>query len=450
MADQKSDKQVELLASSSLSPNPHSAIVPLRSIRRDPDNAKHHDAKQVQLVAASMERFGFLAPIVIDEDGMIVAGDGRYLAAKQLGLKQVPVVRARFLTEEDRTAYALADNKLAELSPWKDDVLSRQLNDLVAKNYDFGVTGFSLSDIDFSIPDEKVADETEAVVLPEPDERSVSRVGDLWLAGPHRLFNGDSQRPESFETALGGELARLVCSDPPYGVKVRHNVSTKATAREFVMMSGEQTTPELIAFFRAAFRNCARFSHEASIHYHFIDWRNLRHMLDAADGVYEEFKQLLVWVKSAGALGAFYRSRHELVCVFKSGRGQHINNFRMGETGRYRTNVLEHPGCSTFSKTRQRDLADHPSVKPSALIADLLLDCSNPGDVVLDPFCGSGTLLLAAAKVNRRGVGIELDPLYVDTALRRLRDATGLIATLAGDGRTFDEIAAERLSEQEA
>lgn len=450
MNDQTDSNAAKLLSSGSLQPNPHNAIVPLGRLRPNPDNAKDHGPKQVRLIASSIERFGFLAPIVIDEDGMIVAGHGRYEAAKLLGLGKVPTVRARFCSPEDRAAYALADNKLAELSPWKDDVLAKELNRLVEQNYDLGITGFSLADIDFSIPGEKTADENEVVELPDSNATAVSRVGDLWLVGEHRLFNGDSQHAESFEAALSGKLARLVCSDPPYGVKIKHNVSTKANAREFVMMSGEQTTPELIAFFRAAFRNCARFSHEASIHYHFIDWRNFRHMLDAADGVYEEFKQLLVWVKSAGSLGAFYRSRHELICVFKSGRGQHINNFRMGETGRYRTNVLEHPGCSTFSKTRQRDLADHPSVKPTALIADLLLDCSNPGDVVLDPFCGSGTLLLAAARVNRRAVGIELDPLFVDTALRRLSDATGIFATLAGDGRTFDEIAAERLAGREA
>ena len=429
--------------------HPQSAIVPIGSLHINPDNAKDHGPKQVRLIATSMERYGFLSPIIIDDNHMIVAGHGRYLAAKLLGLREIPVVRAKFLTPEDRAAYALADNKLAELSPWKDDVLAKELNALVAQNYDLGVTGFSLADLDFSLPGEVVPEEAESVELPEPGAAAVSRVGDLWLAGVHRLYNGDSQRSESFEAALGEELAQLVCSDPPYGVKIKHNVSTKASAREFVMMSGEQTTPELIAFFRAAFRNCARFSHGGSIHYHFIDWRNLRHMLDAADGVYEEFKQLIVWVKPAGALGAFYRSRHELACVFKSGRGKHINNFGMGETGRYRTNVVEHPGCSTFSKTRKRDLADHVSVKPTAMIAEFLLDCSNTGDVVLDPFCGSGTLLLAAAKVGRRGVGIELDPIYVDTALRRLRDATGLVATLAGDGRTFDEVAAERLAEGE-
>ena len=429
--------------------HPHSAIVPIGSVHINPDNAKDHGPKQVRLIATSMDRYGFLSPIIIDDGHMIVAGHGRFLAAKLLGLREIPVVRAKFLTPEDRAAYALADNKLAELSPWKDDVLAKELNKLVAQNYDLGVTGFSLADLDFSLPGEEIADEVESVEVPDPGAKAVSRVGDLWLAGQLRLLNADSQRPESFEAALGGELARLVCSDPPYGVKVRHNVSTKATAREFLMMSGEQTTPELIAFFRAVFRNCARFSHGGSIHYHFIDWRNFRHMLDAADGVYEEFKQLIVWVKRAGSLGAFYRSRHELICVFKSGRGKHINNFMMGETGRYRTNVVEHPGCSTFSKTRARDLADHVSVKPTAMIAEFLLDCSNPGDVVLDPFCGSGTLLLASAKVGRRGVGIELDPIYVDTALRRLRDATGLVATLAGDGRTFDEIAAERLAEGE-
>lgn len=428
---------------------PNIAMRETKSLRANPDNAKDHGDKQVRQIAASIERFGFLSPIVIDENGRIAAGHGRWAAAKLLGLKMVPVIHKKFVSEEDFIAYGLTDNKLVELSPWKDDALSKNLNKLVAKNYDLGVTGFSLADLDFSLPGEKVADEAESVELPDPGARAVSRVGDLWLAGVHRLLNADSQRAESFETALGGELARLVCSDPPYGVKVRHNVSTKATAREFLMMSGEQTTPELIAFFRAVFRNCARFSHGGSIHYHCIDWRNFRHMLDAADGVYEEFKQLIVWVKSAGSLGAFYRSRHELVCLFKSGRGKHINNFMMGETGRYRTNVVEHPGCNTFSKTRARDLADHVSVKPTAMIAEFLLDCSNPGDVVLDPFCGSGTLLLAAAKVGRRGVGIELDPIYVDTALRRLRDATGLIATLAGDGRTFDEIAAERLAEGE-
>jgi DNA modification methylase len=248
---------------------------------------------------------------------------------------------------------------------------------------------------------------------------------------------------------LGGELACMVIADPPYGVKIAGNVSGKASAREFVMMSGEQTSPELIAFFRAVMRNSARFSVPGSIHYYFIDWRHIREMLDAAEGVYEQFKQTIVWDKGVGGQGAFYRSQHELICVFKAGKGRHINNFLLGEKGRYRTNVVKYPGANTFRKGRTRDLADHSTVKPTPMYVDFLLDCSHRGDLVLDPFSGSGTLLLAAHKAKRRGAAIELDPLYVDTALRRLSDATGLTPVLAGDGRSFREIAEARASNPE-
>jgi DNA modification methylase len=180
-----------------------------------------------------------------------------------------------------------------------------------------------------------------------------------------------------------------------------------------------------------------------------MDWRHAREILDAADGVYDEFKQLVVWVKTNGAMGTFYRSRHELVFVFKAGKGKHTNNFGLGETGRYRTNVVEYAGANTFRKGRAEDLAAHSTVKPTAMVADFLLDCSNRGDLVVDPFIGSGTTLLAAHRTKRRGAGIELDPLYVDTALKRLAAASGLTPVLAGDGRTFDEIAAERLDGQE-
>ena len=200
---------------------------------------------------------------------------------------------------------------------------------------------------------------------------------------------------------------------------------------------------EFTAFLRAVFRNCVHFSVPASIHYAFMDWRHIRETLDAADGVYAEFKQLIAWVKDNAGMGAFYRSQHELIFVFKSGRGRHVNNFGLGEKGRYRTNVFSYPGVNTFSKTRARDLADHPTVKNSTMIADMLLDCSNRGDLVLDPFSGASTTLLAAHRTGRRGASIEIDPLYVDVGLRRLQDATGLEPTLP-DGMTFGEARALR------
>lgn len=214
------------------------------------------------------------------------------------------------------------------------------------------------------------------------------------------------------------------------------------------MASGEMTVPEFTAFLRAVFRCCVMFSADGSIHYQCMDWRHQREMLDAADGVYSKHKQLIVWVKDNGGLGAFYRSRHELIFVFKSGTAKHKNNFGLGETGRYRTNVLEYAGVNTFRKGRNKDLAAHPTVKPLALVMDVILDCSDRGDIILDPFSGSGTTLIAAHNTGRRGAAIELDPLYVDTSIRRLCEASGLVAIHA-DGRTFDEVAADRLNNSE-
>jgi DNA modification methylase len=203
-------------------------------------------------------------------------------------------------------------------------------------------------------------------------------------------------------------------------------------------------TAEFTAFLRSVFRNCARFSSDGSIHFHFMDWKHIREILDAADGVYSELKQLIVWVKTNAGMGTFYRSQQELIFAFKNGRGSHTNNFSLGEGGRYRTNVWSYAGCNTFRRGRDADLEAHPTVKPVALLMDAILDCSSRGDLVLDPFAGSGSTLVAAHKTGRRGVGIELDPLYVDTSLCRLSTATGLEARLA-DGRSFDEVAAERV-----
>ena len=244
---------------------------------------------------------------------------------------------------------------------------------------------------------------------------------------------------------LGEERARLVFGDGPYNIPIDGFVSGTGRHREFVMGAGEMSPPEFTAFQRAIFRNCVRFSVSGSIHFQCMDWRHMREMLDAADGVYSEFKQLIVWAKQSGAMGTFYRSRHELVFVFKSGKGKHVNNFVLGDTGRYRTNVVEYAGANSFRKGRAADLAAHSTVKPLALVADFLLDCSNRGDLVVDPFCGSGTTLIAAHRTQRWAASIELDPGYVDVALERLRAVTGIQPVLDRDGRGFDAVKAARL-----
>lgn len=424
--------RVELLATSALKPNPR--------------NARTHTDKQIDQIAASIKCFGWLVPIVIEDSGMILAGHGRWLAAQRLGLAEVPVIRAGHLTDEDRRAFALAENRIAQLSGWDDKLLAEELNILFEGGYNIEITGFSTTDLDFSVPEAKEEDKPESVELPDPDAVAVTRPGDLWQIGPHRLYCGDARDAGSYESLLGDERADIVFCDPPYNVPIDGFVSGngKVRHREFVMAAGEMSPAEFTGFLRAIFRNCVRFSRDGSIHYHCMDWRHCREILDAGDGVYSQFKQLVVWVKNNGGQSAFYRSRHELVFVFKSGKARHLNNFGLGETGRYRTNVVEYAGANTFRKGREADLAAHSTVKPTALVADFLLDCSNRGDLVLDPCIGSGTTLIAAHKTRRRGAGIEIDPLYVDTALRRLSEASGLVPILAGDERAFDEIAAAR------
>jgi len=424
--------------------HPHIEIVRRKSLKPNPTNARDHSDKQVAQIAASIEKFGFLIPIVIDDDEMIAAGHGRWQAAKKLGLKEVPVIRARFLTDADRRAFALAENRISELSSWNEDLLANELNILFEDGYDFEITGFSTSNLDFSSPSEKKKPDPELIELPDPDAAAVSRPGDLWHIGPHRLYCGNAREVESYEALLGGERAAMVFSDPPYNVPIDGHVSGlgKQRHREFAEASGEMTQAEFTTFLRLIFRNCVRFAIEGSIHYHCMDWKHCREILDAADGVYSDFKQLITWVKDNAGMGTFYRSRHELIFVFKSGRAKHINNFGLGDTGRYRTNVWEYAGANSFRKGRAKDLAAHPTVKPTALVIDAIRDCSNRGDLILDPFSGSGTTLIAAHKAGRRGAVIEIDPLYCDTSIRRLMEASGLDA-VREDGRRFVDLEAE-------
>ena len=421
--------------------HPQVEMVGIDALKPDPKNPNTHSKKQIEQMVSSIRQLGFRGALLVDEENRIVAGLARWLAAKQLGMDVVPVIRERFVSEEQRLAFIIADNRFAELSEWDDALLKDNLGALFEAGVDIEVTGFSTADLDFSV--ESGSPEEEPIELPAPDAVAVSRPGDLWFIGPHRLYCGDARDAVSYEALMAGELATMIFADAPYNVPIDGHVSGlgRKTHREFAMASGEMSEPEFIAFLRAVFRNCVRFSVDGSIHYQCMDWRHMREMLDAGEGVYTELKQLLVWNKQVGGMGSFYRSQHELLFVFKSGKGRHINNF--GLRGRYRSNVLDYPGANTFRKGRQADLEAHPTVKPVALVADLMRDCSHRGDLVLDPFSGSGTTLIAAHKTGRRGAAIEIDPLYCDTGLRRLAQASGL-AIVHADGRSFEEVAADR------
>ena len=424
--------------------------LPPGSLRPYARNARTHSAKQIAEIAASIRAFGFNNPVLIDKDGGIVAGHGRVQAARQLGLETVPTIRLEHLTEAQKRAYILADNKLAEKAGWDREILAIELQHLseIELDFDITVTGFEVPEIDVLIesleaPPAKADPADEVPVITGP---AVSRPGDLWQIGPHRLICGDALDAGNYARLLAGETAQLVFTDPPYNVKIDGHVSGLGAAkhREFAMASGEMSETEFTDFLARVFANLVAASADGAINYVCMDWRHMSEVLAAARGTYAELKNLCVWSKTNGGMGSLYRSQHELVFVFKAGTAPHVNNVELGRHGRYRTNVWSYAGANAFSATRDDDLAMHPTVKPVALVADAILDCSAPKGIVLDAFAGSGTTLVAAHNTRRRGFGIELDPHYCDVILARLRKATRLEPVLAGSGATFAEVAAAR------
>jgi 16S rRNA G966 N2-methylase RsmD len=414
-------------------------------------NARTHSRKQIRQIADSIERFGFTNPILIDDHGEIIAGHGRVAAAKLLGLNEVPTLRLSHLSATEKRAYVLADNKLAEKAGWDREILAIELQALIDLDFEVELTGFAMGEIDIILEN---ADEAKGEAAGPEDEvpepipgPSVSQPGDLWLLDKHRIFCGDALDHSAYERLLDGERAEFIFTDPPYNVPIDGNVCGKGAIRhrEFAMASGEMSKEAFTGFLTAAFRHLVAHSTDGSIHEICMDWRHIAEMMAAGNEVYTELKNLCVWAKTNAGMGSFYRSRHELVFVWKSGAGPHVNNFELGQHGRSRTNVWEYAGISTMRAGRLEELAMHPTVKPVALVADAIKDCSRRGGLVLDPFCGSGTILIAAERTGRTARTLEIDPQYVDVAIRRWQTYSGKAATLAVTGQSFEEIEEERV-----
>ncbi len=423
----------------------------LTALTPDKRNARKHPKKQIRALIRSIERFGWTVPILIDDNCNIIAGHARLEAAKLLKLSEVPVIRIADMTDEQRRAYMLADNRLAELATWDEPLLVDELEALLASGFDLSITGFDTADVDRVLGTAARVPVEEQVELPAPGTPIVSRLGDFWMIGDHFLLCGDARDPDAYAQLMQRERAQMVFTDPPYNVASAGNVSGLGAKvhREFVMGAGEMSRAEFEGLLRASMKCMAAVSVEGAIHFVCMDWRHVGEVLTAAEGVYSEQKNLCVWAKTNAGMGAFYRSQHELVFVFKVGTAEHVNNFGLGSKGRYRTNVWTYAGANTFREGRAEDLAAHPTVKPVAMIADAILDCSHRGSIILDPFAGSGTTLLAAEQTGRRGYGIELDPAYVDLCVRRLEQATGLEA-IHEDGDSFAQHAQRRFNEREA
>ena len=429
--------------------------LPTAALNANPRNARTHSKRQLRQITASIREFGFVNPILVDEADQIIAGHGRLAAARQLGLERVPAIRLRHLTDAQKRALAIADNKLAENAGWDRDLLALELRGLLEMDIDFEVTatGFEMGEIDALIAEldgDGEADADDEAPPVEFDRSAISRPGELWTLGRHHLLCGDALDGQSYARVLDGEKAQMVFTDPPYNVPVDGHVCGLGAVRhpEFAMASGEMTEAEFTAFLKTVFGHLVAHSSDGAIHFVCIDWRHLYELLTAGRAVYTELKGLCVWNKTNGGMGSFYRSKHELVFVFKAGRAPHINNVELGRHGRNRTNVWDYRGVNVFGGDRDEALEMHPTVKPVAMVADAILDCSMRGGIVLDAFAGSGTTILAAERTGRRARAIELEPHYVDVAVRRFQDATGIDAVDADSGRTFAETEADRQAEE--
>jgi DNA modification methylase len=425
-------------------------MVPLRSLKPAERNARTHSKKQIRQIAESMKRFGVINPLIVNDRGQIIAGHGRFEAAKLLGLKIVPVIRLTDLNETEIRAYMLADNKLAQNAGWDREVLALELEQLQIAfpeiNLDLAITGFDPGEVDSIMVDFAEDRANPADELPELETDVTARMGDLFILGRHRLIVGDARDEQAFVRLMQSNLAEMAFLDPPYNVRIDGNAAGhgRIKHREFSCASGEMTPDQFVRFLETTLGMCARFTIDGGITYCCMDWRHAAELLQAGAAVYDELKNICVWAKTTPGLGSFYRSQHEFVFVYKRGTAPHLSTIQLGQHGRSRSNVWTYAGVNTFRAGRMDDLKMHPTVKPVALISDAMRDCSRRGSIVLDAFAGSGSTITAAEQIGRQAYCIEIDPQYVDVAIRRWQHMTGKDAILETTGQTFEEMQAAR------
>jgi DNA modification methylase len=422
---------------------PKAELSRIEDLRAAPRNARTHSKKQLRQISASITAFGFTNPVLVDASGEVIAGHGRLAAARMLGLTDVPTLCLDWLSDEQKRAYVIADNRLAEKAGWDRDLLAIELGELVSLDFDVTLTGFEMREIELII--DAGGPNPEDVTEEQAEGPPVCQPGDLWQLGHHRLLCGDALDAQCYRRLMERDKARLIVTDPPYNVKISGHVSGlgRKQHREFVQGSGELTSTAFTQFLRSSLSAMAEFSRDGSLHYVFMDWRHLPELMDAGQAVYDDWLNLCVWAKSNAGMGSFYRSQHEMVAVYKKGKRQHVNNIELGANGRHRSNVWNYAGVNTFKAGREEELGWHPTVKPLDLISDIIRDASDPGEIVLDGFGGSGTTLIAAAHCGRVARVLELDPLYCDVILRRYSATFGELPIHVASGQNLLERAQE-------
>ncbi len=419
--------------------NPDSLAAPKRNVRA-------LEAAHIKDVAQSIAVLGFSVPVVIDGDGNVIDGLVRVEAAKQLGLPTVPCVIAEHLTPQERKLLRLAANRLGEKGSWNLPELKLELEELLVVDAPIEITGFDLTEIDGILLDDDPAGIEQGPLAPEQGQPALARIGDTFILGAHLIRCGDSRNPADLAAVMGQDMAAFVFTDQPYNVAIAGNV-TRGPHREFAMASGEMSDDQFGVFNKAWIGAAAAHLKDGGLLATFIDWRGLISVTAAARAAKLSQMNLIVWGKTNAGMGSLYRSQHELLPLFKKGEASHVNNVDLGRKGRHRTNLWSYPGASAMGSDARRGLQDHPTVKPVAMLVDALNDVTNRGDIVLDPFLGSGSTLIAAEMSGRICRGIEFDPLYVDVIVRRYEQVTGKTAFLASTGESFTALEQSRQRE---
>jgi len=420
----------------------------LSDFRRDPRNARTHSKKQIAQIAASISAHGAVNPILVNPAGVVIAGHGRLSAAKSLGLEQFPAIVISGLTEAEERRLRIADNKIAMNAGWDLDLLRVELAEIEIAGLDLDITGFEVGELDVL---QKVQLDPDEEAIPAVPVEPVSRTGDIWLCGDHRIGCGDLLDEYSLSTLMAGAQANAAFQDPPYNVSIANHAGGlgKIKHREFAYASGEMSDDQFEIFLTKTLGVTVQVSAPGAIHFICMDHHHADILMEAAKPIYGARLNIPVWVKSNAGMGALYRSQHELVFVYRVGDAPHRNNVELGRHGRNRTNVWNYQSVNSFGGSRQQDLALHPTVKPVALVADAIRDVTKRGEIVLDGFLGSGTTLIAAELTNRRAYALEIDPGYVDVALERWSIMTGYEPTLEATGQIFSDVARLRRGQPE-
>ena len=397
--------------------------VSISDLKLNPDNPRVHRQSQIRKLAKSIQRCGFTQPVLIDENRRVIAGHGRIAAAKLLSLNDVPTICIPHLSEPQFRALSIADNRLAQQATWNKKMLAKELKALseVELNFDLELTGFEIKEIDLLIEGLSPAREEAPDSLATNEVMPVSRPGDVWRAGKHRLYCGDALDETSFSCLMEGQKADVVFVDPPYQTENNNVASDSGKANDPKNPPGGSIEPQFESLTQTC-RLLTRHSVKGSVHYVFTDWRYIEEVLVATNSIYSDLTDLCVWNKGLRQAGRLYAAQHELVFVFRNGTASLSSDLQSSPATSRRANVWEYRGLE----------------KPVSLVGDAIDDSTVPGQIVLDPFVGRDTTLIAAEKTDRICYGMEICPRKMDAALRRWQKLTGVNAIRSSSKRTLN------------